>query len=71
MFVCSNSSKHPDKEVLLSDCPQCRARARFFWEPSIGAYRCLPCKQAFPNADIKCPECGKTPRAHRIKHRPG
>ncbi len=71
MFVCSNSPKHPDKEVLISICPGCGARARFYWDRSIDGYRCLPCRQPFPRYDVKCPECGKVPRTHRIKHRPG
>ena len=71
MFVCSNSPKHPDKEQLISNCRFCPARARFYWEEAIKGFRCLSCKQPYPNSDIKCPDCGKVPSKVRTKHRPG
>ena len=71
MFICSNSALHTDKEYLITECPSCPARARFYTDASIPAYRCLSCRQVYPNERIKCPDCGKVPRAHRIKHRPG
>jgi len=71
MFVCSNSTKHVDKEQLISTCPFCSARARFYWEEALQGFRCLACKKPYPNAQIKCPDCGKIPTKVRTKHKPG
>ncbi len=71
LFICSNSPKHPDKEQLLSDCPHCPTRSRFYWDSTTENYRCFSCRRSYPKTDIKCPDCGKVPRVHRIKHRPG
>lgn len=67
MFICGGSTKHEDKEVILSQCPGCGAYDKFYWKES--QYLCLTCSKAFDNAKIACRECGKVPRVHRIKHR--
>jgi len=71
MFICANSPKHVDKEYLISECPFCPARARFFWDDAVKGFRCLSCRQPYPNDRVKCPDCGKVPQKVRIKHRPG
>lgn len=71
MFICANSSKHIDKEYLISTCPSCPTRARFYWDDTIKGFRCLSCRQPYPNDLVKCPDCGKVPQKVRIKHRPG
>lgn len=71
MFVCANSAKHVDKEQLISECPFCPARGRFYWEEALQGFRCHSCKKPFPNDRIKCPDCGKVPAKVRTKHKPG
>lgn len=66
MFICANSPKHEDKEVVFTQCPNCPAAGRFYWDHD--RYRCLKCSQAFDNKAVKCPECGKVPAKARIKH---
>jgi len=67
MFICGGSAQHEDKEVILAQCPACKAVDRFSWDG--GQYVCQACRKAFDNAKVACPQCGKVPRTHRIKHR--
>lgn len=70
MFVCANSDKHEDKEVLLSRCPDCSQVNYFFWDGSESAFRCYACVKTLDNEKIRCPECGKPPRMVRTKNKP-
>ncbi|MBI4563290.1 MAG: hypothetical protein HY716_01180 [Planctomycetes bacterium] len=67
LFICANAPNHEDKEVIFSSCPSCRKSGRFFMDA--GSYRCADCGHAFPNSDLRCPECGRPPRRTKIKHR--
>jgi len=58
VFVCANSGKHDDEEVLLDRCP-CGALKKFYVDKAGGGYRCLSCGKIFDNAEVKCPKCGK------------
>lgn len=69
LFICANSDKHEDKEVLLKNCPACRKASTFFWDGDRKAFRCFQCGAHYDNAQIKCPDCGKVPRRVRTKHR--
>ena len=70
MFVCANSDKHEDKEVLLSRCPDCAQVNYFFWDGPESAFRCYACMKHLDNEKIRCPECGKPPRVVRTKNKP-
>jgi Zn finger protein HypA/HybF involved in hydrogenase expression len=70
MFVCSNSDKHEDKEVLLSRCPDCSQVNYFYWDGSESAFRCYACLKFLDNEKVRCPECGKPPRVVRTKNKP-
>jgi hypothetical protein len=70
IFICSGSDKHDDKENSITRCPKCDARARFYWDHVGKQYLCWPCKTTFPPAELKCPDCGRAPRTHRVKPRP-
>jgi len=70
MFVCANSPKHADKEIVLpSVCPACAKASTYLWDPGIGSYRCFGCGKEYPRPKIACPECGKVPVKTRLKHR--
>lgn len=58
LFVCANSGKHDDEEVLISACP-CGAAKKFFVDKEGGGYRCLSCGKIFDNAQVKCPKCAR------------
>ena len=67
MFVCSNSDKHEDKEVLISKCPSCSENNYFYWDAAGSQFSCFACTKAVDNASVKCPECGKQP--HKVRTR--
>jgi hypothetical protein len=67
MFVCSNSDKHEDKEVLISKCPSCSEQNYFYWDAPNSQFACYACTKAVDNAAVKCPECGKQP--HKVRTR--
>jgi len=58
LFVCANSGKHEDEEVILGACP-CGAQRKFYVDKEGGGYRCLSCAKIFDNAQVKCPKCGR------------
>ena len=70
VFVCANSGKHEDKEVLLHDCPTCPGRNQFEVSQEAGGYLCVKCKKVLSYADLKCEGCGRTPRVSHLKHAP-
>jgi hypothetical protein len=67
VFVCGGSEKHPDREVVLAGCPKCPTRNNFAWDETASGYRCSSCKNVYENADIKCDQCGRTPRVTHLK----
>ena len=67
MFVCSNSDKHEDKEVLISKCPSCSEMNYFYWDSGHSQFVCFACTKTVDNAVVKCPECGKAP--HKVRTR--
>jgi hypothetical protein len=70
MFVCANSDKHADKEVLISRCPHCSEVNYFFRDYAEEAFRCYACTKLLENDTIRCPECGRPPRTIRTKNKP-
>ena len=68
MFICSNSDLHPDKEVVIRQCPACGATAPFTWDKDADQYDCKRCKGVVGSAQIQCSECGRKPRVTRLKH---
>ena len=38
MFICANSSKHEDMEVIQKACPACKADDTFFWDSGKGTF---------------------------------
>ena len=68
MFVCSNSDKHADQEVLIRKCPGCSQKNYFYWDHDKGGFKCYACVKPVPNAVIKCPDCGKPPRRVRTRN---
>ncbi len=70
MFICSNSDKHEDKEVLLSRCPDCSQINYFFWDGAESAFRCYACTKLLDNERVRCPECNRPPRVVRTKNKP-
>lgn len=70
MFVCANSPKHADQEVLIHVCPSCRERDYFYFEGDAGRFSCYACTRPFDNALVKCNECGQAPRRVRTKNAP-
>ena len=58
VFVCANSGKHEDEEVVINACP-CGAQRRFFVDREGGGYRCNSCNKIYDNSQIKCPKCGR------------
>lgn len=70
MFVCANSGKHEDKEIVLPGvCPACAKASSYYWDAGLSNYRCFACAKEYPRAKIACPECGKVPGKTRLKHR--
>jgi hypothetical protein len=70
MFVCANSGKHEDKEIVLSSvCPACAKASSYFWDGVLDNYRCFACSKEYPRPKIACPDCGKVPSKTRLKHR--
>ncbi|HEX7901135.1 MAG TPA: hypothetical protein VF950_25480 [Planctomycetota bacterium] len=70
MFVCANSGKHADKEIVLPGlCPACAKASSYYWDAGLSNYRCFACAKEYPQAKIACPECGKVPVKTRLKHR--
>ena len=67
MFICSNSDKHEDKEVLLSRCPSCGESNYFYLDHHTSYYVCFACTKTLDPALIKCPDCGKQPRLLRTR----
>lgn len=70
MFVCANSDKHADKEVLISRCPSCSEVNYFFRDYAEEAFRCYACMKLLDNDGIRCPECNRPPRTIRTKNKP-
>ena len=70
LFICANSDKHEDKEVLISRCPSCAEVNYFFRDFAEEAFRCYACTKLLENDTIRCPECGKPPRTIRTKNKP-
>jgi hypothetical protein len=70
MFVCANSDKHEDKEVLISRCPSCAEVNYFFRDFAEEAFRCYACTKLLENDTIRCPDCGRPPRMIRTKNKP-
>ena len=67
MFVCANSEKHEDKEVLISKCPACSENNYFYWDGDASQFNCFACTKAVDNAVVKCPDCGKQPLKVRTR----
>ncbi len=70
MFVCANSDRHEDREVLICKCPSCSEQNYFYWDAAIEGFRCYACMKPFPNDNVKCEICGKPPRKVRTKNKP-
>ena len=66
MFNCTNSSKHPDEEVLVTACP-CGARKKFYADKQADGYRCLNCSKIYDNTQIKCPKCDRVASKTHLK----
>ena len=69
MFICANSSKHEDMEVIQKACPACKADDTFFWDGTQSTFIGFKCGQAYDNALVKCGVCGAKPRKVRTKHK--
>jgi hypothetical protein len=70
MFICANSDKHEDREVLIGKCPECSELNYFYWDRTSDGFRCYACTKPFPNEFVKCELCGKPPRKVRTKNKP-
>ncbi len=70
MFICANSDKHEDKEVLVAKCPECGELNYFYWDMASEGFRCFACTKPFPNEKVRCDVCGKPPRRVRTKNKP-
>lgn len=70
MFVCANTEKHEEKEVVLSLCPECKEVNYFYVDLGKEQFACFACAKPYDNANLKCPECGKPPRRARMKNKP-
>ncbi len=70
LWICANSDRHEDKEVLISRCPDCSQANYFYRDPDEAAFRCYACLKLMDNEKIRCPECGKPPRTIRTKNVP-
>jgi hypothetical protein len=69
LFICANSDRHEDREVILKTCPACSKESTFFWDTKPSCFICFQCGAAYDNALVKCPDCAKVPRRVRTKHR--
>jgi hypothetical protein len=69
MFICANSSKHEDMEVIQKSCPACKAEDTFFWDGGKSAFVGFKCGETYDNALVKCGVCGAKPRKVRTKHK--
>jgi hypothetical protein len=69
LFICANSDKHEDQEVLLKECQACKKDSTFFWDTSQSIFCCFKCGAPYESARIKCPACGKIPKRVRTKHK--
>lgn len=70
MFVCANSDRHEDKEVLISKCPSCSENNYFYWDSAGDQFVCFACTKPVDNAVVKCDECGKQPLKVRTRATP-
>lgn len=62
MFICGGSDKHDDREVLILQCPGCKAKNAFEVDNEARGYRCTKCKVLHDQAAIVCDLCGRPPR---------
>ena len=69
LFICANSSKHEDMEVIQKRCPACKADDTFFWDNAKGSFIGFTCGEVYDNALVKCGICGAKPRKVRTKHK--
>ena len=69
LFICANSSKHEDMEVIQKACPACKADDTFFWDTGKSAFIGFTCGELYDNALVKCGVCGAKPRKVRTKHK--
>ncbi len=69
MFICANSDKHEDKEIIIKTCPACGKEDTFFWDNDKKCFIAFTCGSPYDNALVKCPECSKPPRRVRTKHK--
>ena len=69
MFICANSSKHEDMEVIQKACPACKAEDTFFWDGAQSSFVGFKCGELYDNALVKCGICGAKPRKVRTKHK--
>lgn len=65
MFVCAGTEAHPEKEVLIPACAKCSAKNSFEVDSEASGYRCTKCKVVA--TDLKCADCGRTPRVTKLK----
>jgi hypothetical protein len=70
LFICANSDKHEDREVLISKCRECGEQNYFYWDSAGDGFRCFACTKPFPNDFVKCDVCSKPPRVVRTKNKP-
>jgi hypothetical protein len=68
MFVCCDSDKHEDMEVLLKECPACKKMDTFYWDTEKKCFIAFTCGTPYDNARVKCPTCGRVPARVRTKH---
>lgn len=69
LFICANSSKHEDMEVIQKACPACKADDTFFWDGTRSTFIGFKCGEVYDNALVKCGVCGAKPRKVRTKHK--
>lgn len=69
MFICANSDKHEDMEVIQKNCPGCKAEDTFFWDSGKSAFVGFKCGEVYDNGLVKCATCGRAPRKVRTKHK--
>jgi hypothetical protein len=67
VFVCGGTEKHQDKEIVVGNCPSCPERNQFEVAQDVGGYRCVKCKGVVQYSDLKCDDCGRTPRVTHLK----